>query len=110
MPAKLRQAKALRRQFSRDVLELFIALEHSPKRGERFRIRERELMYQLNLIHEWWTGDSVLDRSATCAYEPHYIAFHHWHTCRRVRLELLASTASAVNERRDRASRQIAPN
>ena len=110
MPVKARTAKTLRPSFSPQVLELFLELEHGPKRGEKFKARERELMYKLNLVHEWWTGDSVLDRSATCAYEPHYIAFHHWHTCRRVRLELLASTASAVNERRDRASRQIAPN
>jgi hypothetical protein len=110
MPVKARTAKTLRPSFSAEVLELFVELEHGPKRGERFRVRERELMYQLNLVHEWWTGDSVLDRSPACAYEPQYISFHHWHTCRQVRLRLLAASGgNAVRERRDRAVRQLAP-
>jgi hypothetical protein len=97
-------------QFTSEVLSLFVELEHGPKRSEKFRVRERELMYQLNLIHEWWTGDSVLDRSGACAYSPQYISYYHWHTCRRVRLQLLAASGgSAVRERRDRASRQLAP-
>jgi hypothetical protein len=80
--------------FTPEILSLFVELENGPKRGERFRIREKALMYELNLVHEWWTGDSVLDRSAACAYEPHYLAFQHFFTCRRVRLELLAASGS----------------
>jgi hypothetical protein len=96
MPTKLRAAKALRPQFSRDVLELFIELEHAPKRGrgDAFKAKEKKLMYALGLVAEFWTMTSVLDRSVGPSYPPQFAAHRNWHTCRAIREALLAASGS----------------
>ena len=83
----------MRRAFKPDVLRLFAELEAQyasmPRRDPAFSDESRELARRLDLISEWWTGNSVLDRSARTCRPPEYIASRDWHTCRRVREALL---------------------
>jgi hypothetical protein len=49
-------------------------------------------MRLLDLVPQWWTCNSVLDRRDGATYtSPEYIAHHDWHRCRKVRLDLLAA-------------------
>src|SRR5262249_48618855 len=83
--------------FTPEVLELFIELEHAPKRGrgDAFNANEKKLMYALGLVAEFWTMTSVLDRSTEPGCEPQYGRYKDWHTCKRLRERLLATTESA---------------
>jgi hypothetical protein len=52
------------------------------------------LMYALDLVGEFWTMNSVLDRSDGPVHSsPQYIEHKNWHTCRAVRQQLLAKIA-----------------
>jgi|SRR6516165_15099 len=95
MPVKARTAKTLRPSFSAEVLELFVELEHAPRRRtEEFQAKEKRLASLLNLVPHWWATCSVLDKSP-CCWTPSYAAYGYWHECRLVREQLLAATGSA---------------
>lgn len=81
--------------FTPEILSLFVELENGSKRGEQFRVQEQDLMYQLGLVEQFWTMNSVLDRSSVPYTSPEYVAWRHWHECRAIRLQLLAAIASA---------------
>jgi hypothetical protein len=51
----------------------------------------RQLARQLDLVSEYWTINSVLDRSAEPCHPPSYISHQDWFRCRDVRNELLAA-------------------
>jgi hypothetical protein len=73
---------------------LFVELERTPvrQRGEAFREREHELARMLGLVAEYWSMNSVLDRSRRPCWPEGYAARDHWKRCRRVRQPLLALT------------------
>jgi hypothetical protein len=99
MPAKLRAAKDRRPQFGPEVLALIRELDSTPKRAREsaeFKAKERTLMRQLNLVNEWWSMTSVLDRSDAPCWPPWNCAFDDWHTCRAVRLALLEAGSEVV--------------
>jgi hypothetical protein len=85
------------RRFSAEVLALFAALEsvapHN-RANQTFKDAEHELARQLDLVSEWWTRNSVLDRSSGPHHPPQYVAHQDWHRCRAVRDELLAAIES----------------
>ena len=81
-------------KFSPEVLSLFLELEHGRQRGEAFRRKEKTLMYALGLVSEFWSMTSVLDRSTGPGCEPQYCRYQDWHTCRRVREQLLAASGT----------------
>jgi hypothetical protein len=57
-------------------------------------------MRALNLIAEWWTCCSVLDRRDGPTHDsPEYAEHGNWHTCPAVRNQLLA----VLQARRQRA-------
>jgi hypothetical protein len=94
MPVKLRAAKGRRQSFTPEVLGLFSELDAVPVRrrhSEDFKAKHRKLAQQLDLVSEYWTINSVLDRSAGPCHPPGYVAHQDWFTCRRVRTELLAA-------------------
>jgi hypothetical protein len=76
-----------------DVVALFVRLEQTPRRrrGDQFKTAERELAHKLSLVDEWWTGNSVLDRSRGPCHPPGYIANTDWRRVRHVREALLAA-------------------
>jgi len=77
-----------------DVLAAFAALERRRDRhSDDYRDREHELMRRLNLVNEFWTMNSVLDRSPEPCLPETYAAHGDWQTCRAVRLQLLAALA-----------------
>ena len=84
-----------------DALALFMELEGTPKRrrsAQTFKDGERELHRMLGLTSEWWTGNSVLDRSNGPCHPPGYIAHSDWFRVRRIRETLLqAATTCATN-------------
>jgi hypothetical protein len=84
--------------FTADVVALFVELERLPRRDARFKEGERELARKLGLVSEYWTMNSVLDRSARPCHPPGYVAHADWHTCRAVRKALLASAEVAAED------------
>jgi hypothetical protein len=93
MPSNRRTLNRPRRaQFSREVLELFAELEALPQRSERFIQGSKRLARLLGLTSEWWTMNHVHRRDAHPCHPPYKTAFEDWHTCREVRLALLAAT------------------
>jgi hypothetical protein len=103
MPAKLREAKQRRPQFSREVLELFAELEAVPlrqKKSQTFKNAEHELARKLGLVDEYWTVNSVLDRRRSC-HPPGYIANAHHARCRAVRKALLAELQHSAQQLAD---------
>jgi hypothetical protein len=87
-----------RRVFSAETLALFQELEAVPLRrrsGEDLRDQERELAEKLDLADEFWTTNSVLDRSAAPCWPPWLVAYGDWHRCRAIRLQLLAAAREA---------------
>jgi hypothetical protein len=93
MPARLREAKARRRQFSAEVLALFAKLEATPARQRRtqeFKDGAHQLARLLEQTDEYWTGNSVLDRGRPC-HPTGYIATVHWARCRAMRKQLLGA-------------------
>ena len=69
------------------------------RRSEQFEEEERELHDRLGLSTEHFCSIvSVLDRERDPCRGPEYQATTDWHTCRRVRLELLAALRLAALE------------
>jgi hypothetical protein len=95
MPIKARTPKGRRPSFPPDVLALFVELEGMSRRDPRFKAGERELACRLGLTGEYWTMNSVLDRSRRSCHPPGYIARDDWFRCRAVREQLLAAAAEA---------------
>jgi len=78
--------------FTPEALALFAELEATPWRGrisEAFKNAEHQLMRRLGLIDEFWTSNSVLDRSKAPPWPDHLVAFKDWHRVREIRLQLL---------------------
>jgi hypothetical protein len=79
------------------ALALFDQLEQVPKRrrsAQAFKDGERELHRLLGLTSEWWTGNSVLDRSNGPCHPPGYIAHSDWFRVRRIREALLQAATT----------------
>jgi hypothetical protein len=78
-----------------EALARFAELDSAPAarwRSQEFNDKAHELARLLGLTDEFWTGCSVLDRSSGPVHTSlDYIEHRDWHTCRRVRLELLAA-------------------
>jgi hypothetical protein len=92
--------RARRPSFDAATLALFAKLEHTRERNSRaFKAAERDLAERLGLIDEWWTVNSVLNRSSGPCHPPGYIAHRDFFTCRRMRQALL----DAVRERKQQA-------
>jgi hypothetical protein len=92
MPARLREAEARRASFSPAVVALFRELDGAPARAREapaFKAKARQLACELGLVSEFWTVNSVLDRSHAPCWPPWVVAFHDWHRCRGVRERLL---------------------
>ena len=70
------------------LFKRFDAMRGRSRGSEEFKRGVRELARRLNLVPEFWTGNSVLDRAGTCHPEG-YIANDDWRRCRDVRLALL---------------------
>jgi hypothetical protein len=85
------------RPFSNQTLTLFAELERTPRRNRNaqvFKDKERELARMLNLVSEWWTGNSVLDDSSAPVHPEGYVARADWHRVRQIREALLAARAA----------------
>lgn len=82
------------RRFDAETLALFCKLDGMPAQRRAFSGGGRELARRLGLVNEWWTGNSVLDRSDAPHHSPEYAAFKDWHTCRTAREALLAAVRS----------------
>jgi hypothetical protein len=82
--------------FTPEVVGAFQRLDAMPQEDRSFTEGAKELASALNLDAEFWTGKTPLDRSASPCDPPGYAAFTDWHTCRRVRGELLAAVLQAA--------------
>jgi len=83
--------------FTAEILTLFLELEHTParrRRSDAFKAKEKKLMYELGLVQEFWSITSVLDPSTEPTSPPEMCRHQNWHTCHRVRKQLLAATGS----------------
>jgi hypothetical protein len=79
------------------AVTLFVELERVPNRrrsAQTFKDGERELARLLGLSAEWWTGNSVLDRSNGPCHPPGYIAHSDWYRVRRIREALLQAATT----------------
>src|SRR5215831_2879702 len=99
MPTKRkpRQRQWRHPSFTPEVLSLFLELEHTPprrRRSDAFKAKEKRLMLALGLDAEFWSVTSVLDRSTEPTSPPEMCRHQDWHTCHRVREQLLAATGS----------------
>jgi hypothetical protein len=75
---------------SPESLALFAKLDGMEDRdSEEFRQRSHDLARLLGLVAEWWTINSVLDRSDGPHHPASYLAHADWHRCREVRTALL---------------------
>jgi hypothetical protein len=83
-----------RRVFSAEVLALFVELDRL-RLTNPYADSPRELAGKLDLMDEYWSGNSVLDRTAGPCHPPGYFAHQAWFTCRRVREQLLAAVQEA---------------
>jgi hypothetical protein len=84
-----------RARISAEVLEFFLELERMPRRqrdSQVFKDGEHELARRLNLVSEFWSGNSVLDRDQGPCWLPSLIAHHDWYRLREIREQLLAAT------------------
>ena len=82
---------------TREVVDLFRRLDSTPARlrgRQEFKDAAHELMRRLDLVSEFWTMSSVLDRSSGPCHPEGYAAHKDWHTCRRVRQALLEAIKS----------------
>jgi hypothetical protein len=96
MPVKSRVTKDRRPTFSTEAIALFVELEAVPPQrrdSQTFKNQEHELARRLGLVSEWWTCNSVLDRSGRPCNPPGYVAYQDWFRCRAVRRQLLAAIA-----------------
>jgi len=81
---------------SNEALRLFAELEAVPLRerdSQAFKDAAHELARMLGLVSEFWTMNSVLDRSERPHWPDHLVAFKDWHRVREVRLQLLEAVA-----------------
>jgi hypothetical protein len=90
VPVKQRTAKARRRVFDAETIALFVELEHMKRTSPQFEERSRALAERLGLMDEYFTRQNVSDRSAGPP-QPWLVAHRDWHTCRRVREQLLVA-------------------
>lgn len=74
-----------------EAIALFVELEHCSQRGPKFNAKARELARMLGLVSEWWSGQSVLDRSPAPCHPPGHIARDDFYRCRVVRQQLLTA-------------------
>jgi hypothetical protein len=72
---------------------LFLKLENSAE-AVPFSDGAHELARLLGLVAEYWSGNSVLDRSPAPCHPSGYVTYKDWWTCRRVRLQMLDAAAS----------------
>ena len=80
------------------MLALFAEIERMPQRGQQFKDRSRELARLLGLTSEWWTGNSVNDRSAEPCHPEGHVAREDWFRCRDVRDALLVAVAKVSDK------------
>ena len=93
-----------RQVLTAEAIRLFAALEQTPRSqrdSKAFKDGQHELMRLLGLTSEFWTINSVLDRSRGPAYPPGMRAYDDWHTCRAVREQLLEAVAAKEREKPD---------
>jgi hypothetical protein len=84
-----------RKQFSAETVGLFRELNSAPARHRHrleFKAQEKELARMLDLTAEYWTTNSVLDRSREPCWPPGLIARDDWFRCRAVREQLLVAS------------------
>ena len=72
-----------------------LALERM-RPGDRSEEDQRALAGALGLADEYWSMESVLDRSPGPRHPPGYQAYTDFFTCRHVRLRLLEAARSAA--------------
>jgi hypothetical protein len=94
MPVKHRVAKGRRPTFPPEVVALFSEIERLPG-DHAFKDNSHQLARMLGLTDQWWTGNQVNDRSRAPCHGPWCQAHTDWHTCREVRLQLLAAAKGA---------------
>jgi hypothetical protein len=99
MPTKREILNRPRRpRFTPQAIALFAELERVPMRRrdcQEFKDREHRLARFLGLTSEFWTGNSVLDRSESPCHPEGYIANDDWRTCRALRRALLQAAKAA---------------
>jgi hypothetical protein len=78
-----------------ETLRLFADLERrGDRRSQDYRDEERALMRLLDLVPQWWSGCSVLDKSSGPIHSsPDYAEHGDWHRVRAARNALLPSLA-----------------
>jgi hypothetical protein len=107
MSVKQRAPKDLRPVFTNETIDLFLELEELCDRDGRRLSREvldksKKLMQLLGLSDEFWTMMHPNDKT-DCLYEPHFVAYTDWLTCREVRLQLLQAAEDRARRRAERA-------
>jgi hypothetical protein len=68
---------------------------HEPQDGVDFEKGSHALARRLNLTTEWWSINSVLDRTAGPCHPPGYYAHDAFYRCRHVRIALLEAAEEA---------------
>jgi len=85
-----------RQVITAEAIALFAELEAVPQ-GQRaskaFKDGQHELMRKLGLVSEFWTMNSVLDRSKRPPWPDHLVAYKDWYRCRGIREQLLEAVA-----------------
>jgi hypothetical protein len=79
--------------FSAEALRLFAELERDRPHPKVYNDREHELARLLNLVGEWWGGNSVCDNADGPDCPPHLARYQNWFKVRRVREALLEAAA-----------------
>jgi hypothetical protein len=98
MPVKLRVPKERIPQFSTEILELFRALNATPRqrrRSQQFKAGERKLASLLGFETEtaWWNGSfCVVTCSRRNPFQPWLVGYDYWFRCRVLRAQLLEAT------------------
>ena len=88
-----------RLSFDAETLALFVHLDGMKARNsEAFKAGDHDLARRLDLVSEYWTGNSVLDRSRGPCHPPGYISRQDFFTCRERRQALLHAAAAVVDE------------
>ena len=77
--------------FPPDVVREFVRLDHMRRGCADFKRGERALMRRLGLVDQFWSMNSVLDKSRSPCHPPEYQATQDWIRCRAIRHELLAA-------------------
>ena len=84
--------RSRRSSITPEIVAMFVELDRTPvrlRRHQDFKDQEHELMRRLDLVSEFWTMNSVLDATRRPCHPEGYAAHTDWHTCRRVREQLL---------------------